>query len=122
MPEKESGMKYIVLMEQEGGCDYTIGCGNAWDIIEAENKQALLTKLFDDPDTDEDDQMKLGGEGCPNTIYAYALGEEIIEEDEVQKFYDALVKKRKKIKSDANKKKQEEEERATYNALKAKYG
>lgn len=57
--------KYLLIREQSGGCDYTIGCGVAYSIFEAENIEAaikvaggnLTLEDFkpDDEDEDEDE-------------------------------------------------------------------
>lgn len=39
-------MKRFVLIRQSGeGCDYSIGCGLDWRLIEAEDRAAVLAKL-----------------------------------------------------------------------------
>jgi hypothetical protein len=38
-------MKYIAILRQEGGCDYTIGCGINTVLFEAENVVQAAEKL-----------------------------------------------------------------------------
>lgn len=39
-------MLYLVIMKEEGeGCDYTIGCGMNYEMVEAENEESLIKKI-----------------------------------------------------------------------------
>jgi hypothetical protein len=38
-------MKYFAYLQQERGCDYTIGCGNILLILKASNKEAAIQEL-----------------------------------------------------------------------------
>ena len=39
-------MKFLLVLTQEGGCDYTIGCGVAVHIIEVKNREEILAQIF----------------------------------------------------------------------------
>lgn len=40
-------MKRFVLIQKSGeGCDYSIGCGLAWEIVEAEDRATAVEKLL----------------------------------------------------------------------------
>lgn len=39
--------KYVAILKQEGGCYYTIGCGNTHVYFEAENTVSAASKLLD---------------------------------------------------------------------------
>jgi hypothetical protein len=38
-------MKYFAYLQQEGGCDYTIGCGNKLLILKSSNKEDATQEL-----------------------------------------------------------------------------
>ena len=38
-------MKWAALLYQEGGCDYTIGCGRLWQFFNADSKDAALKRV-----------------------------------------------------------------------------
>lgn len=39
-------MKFLLVLEQPGGCDYTIGCGTAIKIIEAKSEAEVMENIF----------------------------------------------------------------------------
>ncbi len=40
-------MKFLLVMEQDNGCDYTIGCGIALEEIEADNRKLAIAAAFE---------------------------------------------------------------------------
>ena len=40
-------MKFLLVMRQDNGCDYTIGCGIALEEIETDNKEAAIATAFE---------------------------------------------------------------------------
>lgn len=47
--------RFLLVREQDGGCDYTIGCGVVVDEYDAESIDALLAQLRTDMDDDADE-------------------------------------------------------------------
>ena len=39
-------MKFLLVLEQEAGCDYTIGCGIAVHVLEAKNMDEIVEQIF----------------------------------------------------------------------------
>ena len=56
-------MKFLVCKKQEGeGCDYTIGCGMDYDIVDAESiEQAIIDAVYPDG---RDEASSLEGENA----------------------------------------------------------
>ena len=127
--------KFIVLMTQSGGCDYTIGCGMNWKFVEAEDKAGALKAAFGDPAkvdaeaandpsswTDENAVVSgLGSEGCPDKVVIYELGEIHATAHECQQAYDAVQKRFDAIEDEEEKADTETAERQQYEALKKKF-
>jgi len=40
-------MKYILTMFQEGGCDYTVGCGYKWILFEAPSREKAVEQALE---------------------------------------------------------------------------
>lgn len=40
--------KYIIIREQEGGCDYTIGCGIAYEVIGLSDNKSIDNYILED--------------------------------------------------------------------------
>ncbi len=56
-------MKYLVCRKQTGtGCDYTIGCGMAYDFMEADSVDDVLEKVIWPEGPDEEDCCNLEGD------------------------------------------------------------
>jgi hypothetical protein len=66
-------MQYIVIMEQNGGCDYTIGCGQAFDFVEAtpETLHQEVHAFLEEGD-------RLGNdESSVDEVYVYPVGDKV---------------------------------------------
>lgn len=121
-------MKFIVLMSQSGGCDYTIGCGKKWEIIEAGNINEAFEKVFgkisdiDESTLDDlsgwmDDHALVSGigmDGCPDTVEIYELGKSHASTSQCEKAYNLVQKRIKKIKHNADASTKKEKERSVY--------
>ena len=79
--------RFIIIAQQDGGCDYTIGCGiRYWFEYGAsiqEVKDSIQNKLLDDDDDDDRDyelgphrlKVDMWSEGAFDTLDIYELGE-----------------------------------------------
>lgn len=108
-------MKYLVAIAGEGeGCDYTIGCNMNYEIVEAKSIEEVIEKVVW-PDG-KDEYSRLEGE-IPLAEILIVPADKLFRVD--------VVALKRKIFLDKEKRKQEEKdasERATYDALKKKYG
>jgi hypothetical protein len=121
--------KYIVLMEQEGGCDYTIGCGFAWQFVDAEDKEDVLKKVFGDVEkivSEGEEHLdnvivnELGGDGNPNSVSIMQVCNEI-DEKTCEIYYKAVHNVIRKVNNNRKKLEKEETERKQYEELKIKF-
>lgn len=72
-------MKFLVVQRQSGGCDYTIGCGVAVSVVEADDMQAAIVSLksaafSDDPGTYD---LLSTHEGKRSRVQIFEIGEEM---------------------------------------------
>jgi len=100
-------MKYIAHLFQEGGCDYTIGCGHAIREFEADNIEAAREEVKEIADEYSRDYI--------NEITLYEIAsEESIDIDDLFAEDDAAAA----VEAQAKK---EKEEKELLQALKNKY-
>jgi hypothetical protein len=111
--------KYIVLETQQGGCDYTIGCGKNWEFVDANSMKEAIEVYLKDEDS-ESGIKELGEEGCADSFEVYELGEGAGESIcmAVQKL--AIINAKRKT-DEERVKRQEEDEKAMYEKLKIKF-
>jgi hypothetical protein len=130
--------KYIVLMVGELGCDYSIGCGKKWEVINAIDRNDALTKVFGDPAkitvkdvdvsrgewADENNIIvsELYEEGQPYEVSVYELAGDYISTMECSTFNEYLAKKFDTLKQEKKMKIDNKKEKALYEKLKKKYG
>ncbi len=131
--------KWIVLEHQEGGCDYTIGCGICWTIIEAEDRTAVLAKVFgtpqaldkyesedaiDDARWDATECMigRMADDGCPDAVEIHEIGGACISEVECAQYYGEMVYARESRKHNMVIAENEDRDKQEYERLKEKYG
>ena len=136
-------MKFIVLQSQKGGCDYTIGCGKNWEIVEADSEQEALKQIFGNPANIDEDAIDnprawrsenaiivgLNGDGCPDSVEIYELGAfHATKEqcrnifDNIQVKIDELAEEVEKIERISRREEKEEREKEEYKRLKRKFG
>lgn len=131
--------KFYVLKQQDGGCDYTIGCGISFDELKAKNKKEAIEEVIALPDdwkdyVDDHDYMTdiITDSGLP---YADSNNERclsgiwLLEVTHETDLFSILKKKHAEVEAfiDVEGKKlrlkhQEEAELAQYEALKKKFG
>jgi len=108
-------MKWLLLMSEEGeGCDYTIGCGVAYEMIEAESREEALEVAREKLD----DRSLLDPDGERQLEVAYLLpadGDIVVPSDE-------WIAERQAKKDIAKKAEVEAQEMAELERLKSKYG
>ena len=129
--------KFIVLMSQSGGCDYTIGCGMKWEIIEAVDIHDAKCQVFGYPDKisacpvdDLEDYFVMGdkcligsmdGDHSPSEVEIYELGATHANDKECDVFYEEIHDiAEERINQQANKK-TEQQEIALLKQLSKKY-
>ena len=99
-------MKYIALLYQKGGCDYTIGCGRRWVDFEADSLRQLGDKVREiASEHDVDDLFSMRVIGIGDTDFEADLDKIRMELE--QEMHDAEEAEAK------------EDRRAQYEALKA---
>jgi hypothetical protein len=129
--------KFIVLKKQDGGCDYTIGCGRNWEFVEAENKEDVLKKVFGDTDvknlTEKDlndieywkEQNALipsyDGDCAPNDVEIFELGDIYVSDDECAEYYGEVESLIQSILDNQTKKNLDAEDEQEYKRLKKKF-
>ncbi len=120
--------KYYVVKKQNGGCDYTIGCGIRIEKLRAKSMQEAISEVMDLPEDwlqMEDINEEYLGNSIDDMLDYYNLTEcKILKvSDEVDML--PIMKKEqikiKEVKSLAVKEKAEKEEREKYEALKLKF-
>ncbi len=108
-------MKYILLMNQGNGCDYTIACGKEYKLIEAENHDQAVEKAKEILDyfgcVAPDSETLLNCE-------IYELGDIVANKHDYSGW---LAQKKLFLESEENKQKESEERNQLKNLL-AKYG
>lgn len=128
-------MQFIVLMTQNGGCDYTIGCGLNWEFVKADSKEEALKRVFGDPDKIDEEAIKdpsywkenncvvhgLNQEGYPDSVTILELGPIEIDSDECESFYGSVKDKFKQIRDKQEAIRKEKAEKDQYEKLKRKF-
>ena len=126
--------EYVALVEGCGeGCDYTIGCNQTWEFLEAEDmedaKRSLLSDNVEyecDEDEDDDDGCCFGDED--NIIYRYSLENcpperitiiEIANSEDLD--IDGFIKEKKKQKKNKLSEEKKSKELKLLEELKKKY-
>ena len=113
--------RYLFVEHQEGGCDYTIGCGTRLTDIDAPNPESARLKFWNEylggDDLEDWSFNPLDSENAPDSVKMY----EIACEFEDAGYESTKAKWQAIIDEDADKQK-EQEEREEYKRLKDKYG
>lgn len=108
--------KYIIIQHQEGGCDYTIGCGIDIKIVEAPSiESAILDFMYKG-----DELITLNVDYSPDSFEIYEIGEHL-SEDECMSLYEEEKLKVDQEEAENTLKEQELWELKEYNRLKAKF-
>ena len=68
-------MKFLLVMKQDNGCDYTIGCGIALEEIEADNPDASIATAFEKMAVDYGDSPYISED--INRAILYEIGAKI---------------------------------------------
>lgn len=99
--------KFIAVLNQSGGCDYTIGCGVEVKKIDAENIETAEKKI-----------LKILKEGYPDidSLKIYEITDE--KTVDLRKFYKEIEDEKESYRQ----RKQEENDRAEYERLVKKFG
>lgn len=105
---------FIAIMHQEGGCDYTIGCGTKVVELKAKNKEQATNELIH-MFFHEDGDMH-GHEEDVGEVNVFEVKEKLHFD------LSGLVRDQKEKEKEKEKKRQEEHEKAELRRLKAKYG
>ena len=105
-------MKYLLVMEQDGGCDYTIGCGLKVEPIEASNMQEATAKAFEY--LSEDREGKLREDVDRATLYQIPA-ESVLDLSGYRNKYKKEQEAQAKVS-------RENAERAEFERLKSKFG
>ena len=116
--------KFLVVEEQDGGCDYTIGCGVKVSFIEAEEMRDAAKIYIDnktrDYITEEDgvrivEQNPFTTEMSPNRVSIFEVGVATgLDIDKLKASFDDMIKESSAILK-------EKEERAAFEELKKKF-
>lgn len=102
-------MSYFAYVHQEGGCDYTIGCGNLLLGLGAKTEEEAKEELKE--------VIKERFQGDYRIEEAMLFSGETIDFD-LESVYNEIDEEKKA----AKKQKEEQEEKAQYEALKKKFG
>lgn len=118
---------FVVLISQDGGCDYTIGCGKNWLFLDAENKEdaidELKTIIFgvdrgldeDEDPADEDIGLYIGEMELANATLL-----EVSNETEIP--LETWYEEAENLEIERKAERQRLREQVEYKRLKAKYG
>ena len=108
-------MRFLVCKKQKGeGCDYTIGCGMVYEIIEAVDSEAAIEKIVWPYGHDEISALE--GEFALEEILL--VGPAVIKTVDVEGIA-ALIKKQRQLERALREK---EDELTEYRRLEEKYG
>jgi hypothetical protein len=130
--------KYMVIANQDGGCDYTIGCGVSYSIIEAEDREDALNKVVGAEEhfkTEEyDGELYRSDESCIALSYnyqgedysadrltIYELGDDVIANDEILAKWRESEELLEQMNAALAESEIEAEEKAEYERLKSKF-
>lgn len=105
-------LKFLRVWFQDGGCDYTIGCGIRLETIEA----ADITAATDQTIIDIVDGKIEMGEGGMNRFEIYPIGPHVSVNASVWKTLVEAARERRRCEE------QESKDRAEYERLKNKFG
>lgn len=109
-------MKYIILKKQNGdGCDYTIGCGMRYDIVEAESIEDCIEMVAYPEGRDGNYAFKDDNESI---IEAWIILFEHAQKIDI----DRLAEENDEREEEADALEHEKKERNEYERLKNKYG
>ena len=100
--------KYLAYLEQDGGCDYTIGCGISKLIIEAEDIKEAKNKIEEILEESWLDLL----DRC--TLYEIS--------DELKINVDEIYNKAQEREKDRKRKQEEKKDRKEYERLVKKFG
>ncbi len=107
--------RFIAIHRQNGGCDYTIGCGISVAVIEADTIEAAHQQIIDN----YADCENMGDESAKSVrsveLHQLAAGDRIIKNHE-------WMTVRNERQQAADRARLEEKERAEYERLQSKYG
>jgi hypothetical protein len=105
--------KYIMLLKQSGeGCDYTIGCGMLWEVVETENIQEKIRETLED----------FGADGTGDVLFTRMVFVPFDAATVVDVDLDKIYRQIRDDKDQQASKDNEEKERAEYERLKLKSG
>lgn len=107
-------MKVLLVMEQDNGCNYTIGCGIAIVEIEADSHEAALAAAFEKMAVDYGDSPYISEDINRASLYEIRGEKKTVPLDEYRL-------KLARQEEDARLAKTREDEKAQYLKLKAKY-
>lgn len=111
--------EFYLYEEQDGGCDYTIGCGKRLRKLKAADTESALqeAKSINTNEFGDDEPMiHTEGQYCPSKAWIFAV-ESVVEID-----IRALACERRFVKSAQQQQEREKRERAEYERLSAKFG
>ena len=107
--------KFMVMQKQHGyGCDYTIGCGMRFDVMEAESKEALIEEIIFPDGRDECSAV----EGDSELKELLVVEMDSVESVDLSKFKELVDD----IKEERYRREKDEEDRKEYERLQEKFG
>lgn len=112
--------KYLVLETQENGCDYTIACGQRWQLIEANNMLEAIDEYLIDTDGEDSDLRHFNDDCSPDFFEIYEVGK-YMNKEHCMDIYNSKLKREKEKKEEIEGNQDIKKEKEQLAKLKEKY-
>ena len=102
-------MKFLVCQKQPGeGCDYTIGCGMRYDIVEADSKEEVIENIIFPEGRDEYCALE-DDNAIDELLVINITNSEIVTEVDLWELKGEVIEEREKEKRDSERQSDEAE-------------